>query len=359
MPSPVWSTNEYDPLEAVVVGSVEGAIYPDYGPVAAAVGDPAWLTAYRGAYVEEDLIDAATEQLDGLVDLLRAEGITVERPDPMPHNAAFASPWFQCRGGWNAANPRDLFLVVGDRVIECATPQRYRHFESLAYRRLVERWSRAGARCFSAPRPSLREPLYDWSFVAEPRVGAHGAAPLNDDAPRRYATTEVEAVWEAADFTRCDDVVFAQRSHVTNRAGIDWVRRMIADVAQVIELPTRCPAPHHIDTTFVPLRPRTALVHPQWFGAMPDALDGWTLIEAPAPQYAEGSPMASPLFTSQWLSMNVLSLDHDRVIVDASQTELMARLSAQGFTPVPLPFDAVGAFGGSFHCATLDLRRTR
>jgi glycine amidinotransferase len=67
--------------------------------------------------------------------------------------------------------------------------------------------------------------------------------------------------------------------------------------------------------------------------------------------------MGHPQFSSQWMSMNVLSLDPERVLVDEQQVELMARLEDWGFQPIPLPFDHVGPFGGSFHCVTLDVRR--
>ena len=49
-----------------------------------------------------------------------------------------------------AADPR-VFLVVGDQIIECASPMRHRHFESLAYRRLFNEYFRAGTRLTSAP----------------------------------------------------------------------------------------------------------------------------------------------------------------------------------------------------------------
>ena len=98
-------------------------------------------------------------------------------------------------------------------------------------------------------------------------------------------------------------------------------------------------------------------MHPQWVGGLPDGLRDWETIAAPQPRYRSDSPMAEPYFTSQWLSMNVLSLDAKRVLVDDQQTSLIDLLSRRGFDPVPLPFDAVGAFGGSFHCVTLDVRR--
>jgi glycine amidinotransferase len=359
MNSPVSSFNEWDPLEEIVVGSVQGAIYPDYGPIAAAIGDPRWLIAYQGAFVEQELIDEAEEQLAGLVAALEAAGVTVRRPDPIPHNAPFSTPLWSVRGGWNAANARDLFLVVGDQIVECATPQRHRHFERLAYRRILDGYFRRGARWISAPPPALTESLYDWGALDRepPAADEHGAGLLAAGQKPHYPITESEPVWEAADFVRCGRDLYAIRSMVTNAAGIEWVRRHLGGEYRIHELETRCPNPCHIDTTFVPLAPGKALVHPAWLGQLPESLRHWDLITAPAPEYRADSPMQTPYFSSQWLSMNVLSLDEKRVFVDAQQLALIRLLESHGFEPIPLEFDALGAFGGSFHCVTLDVRR--
>ncbi len=60
---------------------------------------------------------------------------------------------------------------------------------------------------------------------------------------------------------------------------------------------------------------------------------------------------------SPWTSINVLMLDHKRVVVDRSQPTLIRALKDWGFDPIDLPFSSYGPFGGSFHCATLDVRR--
>ena len=49
---------------------------------------------------------------------------------------------------------------------------------------------------------------------------------------------------------------------------------------------------------------------------LPECLKSWDVLKAPRPKYAQNSPMAFPQFTSQWLSMNVLSIDKERVLVD-------------------------------------------
>jgi glycine amidinotransferase len=359
--SPVYSVNEWSPLEAIVVGSVAGAVYPSYGPIAAANGDPGWLAHYQGAFVEEELVAEADAQLAGLVEVLEARGVEVSRPTAMAHNLPIETPFWRTRSGWNAANPRDLFLVFGDEIIECASPHRHRQYERMAYRAVLDPLSRDGARWVSAPPPMLHDALYDHGLSAPASLptSGHSDGPLARGSVPRYATTELEPVWEAADFIRCGDDVLAIRSNVTNEAGIAWVRRHLSGRTRVHTLATRCPRPNHLDTTFLPLADGRALIHPQWIDrdTLPAFLAAWELIEAPEPQYRSTSPMASPYFTSQWLSMNVLSIDPTTVIIDDQQTRLRHTLEAAGFDVIPLAFDAVGAFGGSFHCVTLDLRR--
>ena len=162
MAGPVNSFNEWDPLEEVIVGTVAGAMYPECGPILAANGEPEWLWHYQGEFMEEEYVEAADEQLEGFVAALEDEGVVVRRPEAIPHNQPYSTPYWTSKSGWNTANPRDLFMVVGDEIIECASPMRHRYFESSAYRRQFNQYFREGARLTSAPKPTLREPTYDW-----------------------------------------------------------------------------------------------------------------------------------------------------------------------------------------------------
>jgi glycine amidinotransferase len=67
--------------------------------------------------------------------------------------------------------------------------------------------------------------------------------------------------------------------------------------------------------------------------------------------------MAKFSMCNPWTSINVLMLDHRRMVVEASQPTLCRALKDWGFEPLPLAFLAYGPFGGAFHCATLDTRR--
>jgi glycine amidinotransferase len=53
----------------------------------------------------------------------------------------------------------------------------------------------------------------------------------------------------------------------------------------------------------------------------------------------------------------VLMLDEKRVIVERLQESLIKKLKDWGFEPIPCSFANYAPFGGSVHCATLDVRR--
>ena len=61
--------------------------------------------------------------------------------------------------------------------------------------------------------------------------------------------------------------------------------------------------------------------------------------------------------TSGWLMMNVLSLDENKVIVEAGDVELAEYFRKLEMELIPCPFQHVHSIGGSFHCATVDLVR--
>ncbi|NES98858.1 MAG: amidinotransferase, partial [Desertifilum sp. SIO1I2] len=174
----------------------------------------------------------------------------------------------------------------------------------------------------------------------------------------RYVITEFEPTFDAADFVRFGRDIFVQKSHVTNSLGIEWVRRHLGDEYRVHEVQSLCPQALHIDTTLVPLAPGKVLVNPLFIDVdnLPDYFKSWDILLAPKPNR---TPMAlyDTKVISQWVNMNVLSLDEERVIVEKSQESMIQALKDWGFKPIPCEFESYYPFMGSFHCATLDVRR--
>jgi glycine amidinotransferase len=345
----VWSWTEWDPLEEVIVGRLEGATIPSNHITVTYNLPPAVMTLYRlaaGWRYPGWMKRLAQKELDGFIRLLEGEGITVRRPDIVDFSKRYRTPGWASRG-FTVACPRDAYLVVGDEIIESPMCWRSRYFEADAYRTLFKEYFWGGARWSAAPRPQLTDELYDYGYRL-PR----------DGEPIPYTITEFEPVFDAADFVRCGRDLFVTRSNVTNQFGIEWLRRHLGDAFRIHEIVSTCKQPMHIDSTFMPLAPGKVLVNPDYCDVerLPPALKRWDVLVAPRPDPATGV-MSRISMCSPWTSINVLMLDEKRVVVDASQPTLIRALKDWGFDPLPCPFLAYGPFGGSFHCATLDVRR--
>jgi glycine amidinotransferase len=346
---PVNSWNEWDPLEEVIVGHIDGAVIPPYHiAVFHNIAPPSrrLLRLFGGIRYPRFLAKRARQELDGLVRLLEAEGVRVRRPDRLNFARLCRTPHWSSRG-FTVACPRDSVLVVGDEIIETPMSWRSRYFEMSAYRSLFKEYFRQGARWTAAPRPELRDELYDENYT----VPAPGE-------PLRFVVNEFEPVFDAADFVRCGRDLFVTRSNVTNRSGIEWLRRHLGELFRIHEIKTRCRTPMHIDSTLIPLAPGKVLVNPDFVDPeeLPSVLKTWDVLVAPPPDPLPPARRRLSM-VSRWISVNVLSLDAERVIVERSQTSMIAALKRWGFKPIPLDFVGYGTFGGAFHCATLDIRR--
>lgn len=346
------SHNEWDPLEEVIVGVIDGAAVPPWDVALEATMPPDAWDFYRanggGAFPEHE-VDAAREELEGFVRALQAEGVTVRRPDPVDQSRPFGTPAWQSTGGSAHTFPRDNALVIGDQIIESTMGWRSYYFATQPYRSIFKDCFRRGARWIAAPKPELTDASYNPDYAA-----GHSDDPANPFPPESSVITEFEPLVDAGDFMRFGRDILVQRSHVTNRFGIDWVRRTLGEQYRVHEVAFVDDHPMHMNATFVPLRPGKVLVQPERVRELPPLFAGWDAIACPEPAIPVDQTM---YFCSRWIAMNTLMLDPERVFVEANEVELMRVFEKEGFTPIPVPFRTVNTFGGGFHCATLDLRR--
>lgn len=337
----VCSYNEWDPLEEVIVGVLNDAVIPKFHVTLGATMPAEHMPMFKtrgGQRFDPERVAAGQRELDGFARLLESEGVSVRRPDPLDHARPYSTPDWTEPGGLYAAMPRDVALVVGDELIEAPMAWRSRYFEIHAYRSLFRSYFGAGARWTAAPRPVLDENSYNPNF----------------EEAGELVVREHEPTFDAADFIRCGRDIFAQRSHVTNALGIEWLRRHLDGRIRVHELSFSDPHPMHIDATFMPLAPGKLLVNPERVEQVPSIFRSWDVLRAPPPCIPSEHPM---YMSSRWVSMNVLMLDERRVVVERSELPLIRALEDWGFEPLPVPFRNFNSFGGSFHCATLDVRR--
>lgn len=348
--APVNSWNEWDPLEEVILGTPVGSYFAAWRTINEVTVPPGeWVAAEAalggaGHPYPAEMIDAALRAVQELDRILVGEGVTVRHVGTANYGAPFGTPDWQVTSGFSATNPRDPFMVIGDEIIETPMADRSRYFEAWAYRPLFKEYLRAGARWTAAPKPTLQDDLYD----------AHYERPAEGEKAR-FILTEFEPVFDAADFVRCGRDIFGQLSNVTNEFGVLWLQRHLGDEFRIHLIENESSEAIHIDTTFMPLAPGKVLVNPHYVNVdrLPPILNSWDILISPDPV-----PFPSPLkLVSDWISINVLMLDEERVIVEEAQEPLIAQLKAWGFKPIPVDFDAYYPFLGGIHCATLDIRR--
>lgn len=331
----VSSYTDFDPLEEIVVGTARGYHLP---PADASirhffgVGDDE-LDPSEGARLRQ-AADEAEEDLDAFARTLTSLGVRVRRPDPEGLGELIAMPGWESEAS-HALMPRDCLLVIGDTVIEAPMPVRARYAETFPYRNLLSGYFEEGARWLAAPRPRLPEGSYRYE----------------DDAP---VLDEREPLFDAANIIRCGTDVFFNVSNTGNRFGARWLARALGDAYTVHEISI---CDDHVGTTLHLLRPGVLLANAGRLGAqdIPEPLRSWKTLWFADPA-DDGYALAWPR-ASTWIGMNIVSVDHDTVIVPEAQTGLARLLEKEGFTAVPVPFRHGRTFGGGFHCCSLDVRR--
>src|SRR5439155_19028677 len=168
-----------------------------------------------------------------------------------------------------------------------------------------------------------------------------------------------EPCFDAASLVRFGRDIFWQPDIVSNRVGIEWLRRHLGPTYRIHKMEFRDRIPEHADTTFVPLREGLVVTNPE--RPARDATiecfkaNGWRAVDGP-PSVRDDMPFPAR-DVSNWISLNFLSLDPNTVIAEAEEKPLHAFLRSLGCEVIPIEFRPVYQFGGSFHCCTTDVRR--
>jgi len=340
--SVVWSCNEWDPLEEVILGNPLRARFPTADPSTrlAEYPDRAVDAIPQGPFPQW-IIEETGEDLAAFAAVLEEAGVTVRRPTTWAHDASFSTIHWESQGFYNYC-PRDVLLVIGDQVIETPNVIRSRAQETFSYRDLLVEYLESGARWFSAPRPMLLDSLFD--------VDRSRPTPRND-----------EPAFDAANVLRLGRDLIYLVSGTGNELGGRWLQTILGDDFRVHFLRDVYYG-SHIDSTFVALRPGLMLANPARIdgGTLPGILKQWDVIYSPPMETANtyDAEDRAKCIGSDWIDMNLFSINPDLVVVDRDQPALIALLERQGLEVVPLKLRHARMLGGGFHCATLDIRRT-
>ena len=353
----VNSWNDFDPLKHVIVGRADNTcISPSEPASKAKVPLDSPMRGMTGPRTL-DTVEAANAQLDNLVSVLEKRGVKVDRPVPIQFNQAVVTPNFMTGSQFGCMPPRDVLLTIGSDIITAAMSFRSRFFEYLCYSKNLRTYfdQDPDFRWIAAPRPELGDDSYDMHYydgkITEEIL-------LERTARLEMVTTEHEILFDAADVLRLGKDLFIQHGLTTNRKAMDWMRRMYPDMRiHAVNFPGD-PYPIHIDATFTPLRPGVILNNPH--RRLPKEqrkifeANDWEIHDAAMPAHEEPPALC---YSSVWLSMNCLVLDHKTVLVEASETAQLEQMDKLGMNVIPIPFRDAYAFGGGLHCATADVYR--
>ena len=352
----VSSWNDFDPLKHAIVGRADFTCIPPSEPATEAkVPEDSDM---RGMWGPRPLatVERANAQLDNLVNLLESRGVRVDRPEPIQWNQTVNTPDFTTGSMFGCMPPRDVLLTVGKEILSAPMSFRCRYWEFLAYHNLMQRYfdEDLGFRWEQAPRPRLADDSYQAGYFDEITIEER----LTRTAALDFVTTEHEPLFDAADILRVGKDLFCQHGLTTNRRGMQWLQRHFPDHrVHSVNFPGD-PYPIHIDATFVPLRPGLIMNNPN--RKLPEEqreifkANDWEIIDAAQPSNDAPPPLC---YSSVWLSMNVLILDHKTVIVEESEYQQAEQLDGLGFEVLPLAFRDAYPFGGGLHCATADVLR--
>ena len=348
---------EWGEITTVVIGNPVGARFPHEIPHMLEATLPAGKTLEEiisnpGRPFDPTLLAHASAEIDQVIMELKQLGIQVLQPNI--NEDFFANPIvqnaFRANSGFYAAMPRDnLLLLPPNLVVISPMAWRSRYREHEAYQDILRELQKIGLRVIEAPRPSLSDNTYVTGWRDQ------------QDGIFRPVIRNEEPLFDAADFLRFGRHIIGQLSHVTNKKGIQWIRSVLGQEYRLHIIEFADEHPMHVDATLLPLSVGKVLVNPERVPKdLRDVLEdtllhGWEMIEVPRPNEI---PRETPLYlTSQWINMNIL-VGNRWAFVEKEDLNMAALLKAHGFEAIPFPFQHFQALGGSFHCSTLDLRRS-
>ena len=337
--STVWSCTEWDPLEEVIVGNPLNARYPtpDRSTQVAEFSRHSLADIPRGPFPRR-IIEETEEDLSRFVDVLLQSGAKVKRPETWSHDLAFSTIHWQAQGFYNYC-PRDVLLIVGDQIIETPGVVRSRYQETFSYRALLLEYLRSGARWYSAPKPMLLDSLFE--------VDPDTPTPRND-----------EPAFDAANVLRLGRDLIYLVSSTGNELGGGWLKTILGEEFRVHFLKDVYYG-SHIDSTLIALRPGLLLCNPARIrdDTLPAVLKQWEVIYSPPMENRYSAEYRSRSIGSDWIDMNLFSINPNTVVVDRDQRALIRLLENKGLDVIPLKLRHAKLLGGGFHCVTLDTRR--
>ena len=296
----VNSWNEWDPLEEVIVGVPDYACIPGDEPLFPDKFEKE-NPDYKAGLKSVESIDRARFQIDNFISVLKNYQITIKRPDIIDFSQGIKTPDFEVANQKNATNPRDVLITIGNNIYESTMCMRSRFFEYRAYKTILKDYFRQDPqfKWIVPPKPTMSNFLYDSNYPKLENEYSKREEYINSF---RYSTTEYEPIFDVADILRLGKDIVVQNSFVTNKMGIEWLRRSLGSEFRVhtVHFPGEL-TPWHIDVGLVAVKPPTnerkgiLLTNSEYKMVESEKeifLPNWDIIIAPEPNHEESTPLS-------------------------------------------------------------------
>ena len=317
-----YSTNEWDKLQQVIVGTATGARVPELDKslhcVNYAGGDEVVAV---GPYPDQ-VIAEANEDLETFCDFLRGESVEVLRP-----TTEFPVEYYDyC--------PRDIAFVHGDTAIATPNPIKAR----------ANNWKNIGSHITDMQiiSPDFTDDDYDERCIGDPNT---------------LACAENQPMFDAANIIRANEDLLYLVSNSGNKRGAHYLQGLLGNSARVHTL-EGVYSYMHIDSTVAFLREGLMLLNPSRIKSkdqLPEPFRSWDAIWCPEP--TDIGYYGNYCNASEWINMNLFSVNSNLVVLEENQHNLRAELEKHNIDCAMLPIRHQRTLGGGFHCVTLDTKR--
>jgi N-dimethylarginine dimethylaminohydrolase len=314
--------NTFDPLQEMILGDVDHAVI-EYC-------DPSQQDRLK------HIFDKTKHELDVIQDMFKKAGVRVHRPTPLP-NKKVITPYWTSRGIKIPLTPRDTILTLGQTVIETASWQKERFFETYYYRNAfaeTDRWI------------SMPLPRHDYKEIQ------------TDIVPNQDPILDAPAILKYGK----DLFVSAGGSH--NDKGIKWLRSCFPEyrIHQLTD-----PFMGHLDSHITILRPGLLMTHHDKL-LLPNFFSDWEVIQV-NPQHDRNMSDKQTLvdakvqdddFANTVLAVNTFSIDRNTVVMyDHYKTNsyLIKQLESKKIDIQFVKFTYSHFFNQGVTCITNDLAR--
>ncbi len=360
----VNSDNEWGKLKEIIVGKIpDNYLIPVSKKKPFTKEDISLIKGCSKKVFPKKMIEESQKELENLCNILKKSGANVLRPSQDHVGKIYSTPYYNSIGEI-VYNARDLVLIVGDKIIECPSQEKYRLFETYGYYDIFKKYFNNGSKWISAPKPKIKK---------------NNLINLKKKNKKYQKLINNEITFEAANVLKLGEDLLYLVSRSGNRMGAEWLKSVVGENYK-IHITEGIYGGSHIDSTIMALKPGLVLINGSRVNKAncPKILNKWKkiyftdIIETPKKVIEFHQKIRKKNYSilkrngliadinhiaSSWIGMNFLSIDKNTIIIDEIQTNLIKVLEKMKFDVVPIKFSNSYFLKGGLHCCTLDTIR--